>query len=200
MDYQKFFDTGKMLFEHFGWYSLLLVLFTTLIMMPVNLLYKKIMKKESLDRLRKTISCLSVYLISLGLVAFCTGVILKETLTFDYLLTSCTSCGLLSMLLWAVIKFVRDYGLLPLVNVILSNKEAKKWLKEVGISDALVGVINANIKEYMKSKNIVSLDDYVKNELNIANQIRIQLNGFVANEKINEAVNNILQPIKAKLK
>ena len=91
MDYQKFFDTGKMLFEHFGWYSLLLVLATTLIMIPVNLLWKKVMKKESLERLRKTVSCLSVYVIALGLVAFFTGVVLRHELTFGYLLTSCTN-------------------------------------------------------------------------------------------------------------
>lgn len=200
MDYQKFFDTGKMLFEHFGWYSLLLVLATTLLMIPINLLWKKIMKKESLERLRKTVSCLSVYLVALGLVAFFTGVVLKHPLTFGYLLTSCTSCGLLSMLLWAIIKFVRDYGVLPLVNVVLKNKEAKKWLKELGVDKTLISVINAKVEKYLKEKNIVSLDDYINSELTIANQIRIQLNGFVANEKINDVVNNILQPIKAKLK
>lgn len=200
MDYQKFFDTGKMLFEHFGWYSLLLVLGTTLLMIPLNLLYKKIMKKESLGRLRKTISCLSVYLIALGLVAFFTGVVLKHPLTVEYLFTSCTSCGLLSMLLWAIIKFVRDYGVLPLIHLILEHKEANKWLKQIGISNTLLNVINDNVKKYMKDNKIVSLRDYLSQEFNIANQIRTQLNGFVASEKVNEAVNNILQPIKAKLK
>ena len=200
MDYQKFFDTGKMLFEHFGWYSLFLVLGTTLLMIPINLLWKKVMKKESLNRLRKTISCLSVYLVALGLVAFFTGVVLKHPLTLEYLLTSCTSCGLLSMLLWAIIKFVRDYGVLPLINVILAHKEASKWLKELGIDSALVDVINTKVKKYLKENNIVSLQDYIKNEFTIANQIRTQLNGFVANEKINDAIHNILQPIKANLK
>ena len=195
MDYQKFFDTGKMLFEHFGWYSLLLVLATTLIMIPVNL-----MKKESLERLRKTVSCLSVYVIALGLVAFFTGVVLRHELTFGYLLTSCTSCGLLSMLLWAIIKFVRDYGALPLIKIILENKEAKKWIKELGVDSGLINIINTRVEKYLKEKNIVSLNDYIKSELTIANQIRIQLNGFVANEKLNDVVNNILQPIKAKLK
>lgn len=200
MDYQKFFDTGKMLFEHFGLYAILLVLGTTILMIPVNLLYKKLMKKESLDRLRKTISCLSVYAIALGLVAFFTGVVLKEPLTFDYLFTSSMSCGLLSMFLWAVIKFVRDYGFMPIIKVITTNKEAKKWLKELGVSADLVSLVNANIDKYIKENKIKSLDDYLKNEINIATQIRTQINGFVANDKVNEIVKNILQPIKSKLK
>lgn len=200
MDYQKFFDTAKMLFEHCGVYSIILVLSTTILMIPVNMLYKKLMKKESLDRLRKTLSCLSVYLIALGLVAFFTGVVLKKPLTFDYLFTSCMSCGLLSMFVWAVIKFVRDYGWLPVFNAIVKNKEAKKWLKELGVSEALVSLVNTNIDKYIKDNNIKSLDDYLKNEINIATQIRTQINGFVANDKVNEIVKNILQPIKSKLK
>lgn len=198
--FQEFFEAGNMLFEHFGWYSLLLVLGTTLLMIPLNLLLKKIMKKDSLERLRKTTSALCVYAIALGLVAFFTGVVLKEPLTISYLFSSCISCGLLSMLLWAIIKFVRDYGVLPIINVVLSNKEAKKWLKEYGISSALVDLINKKIEDYIKEKKIVSLNDYVNQELNIINQIKTQLNGFVANEKINDVVNNILQPIKDKLK
>lgn len=198
--FQEFCDASKMLFEHFGWYSLLLVLGTTLLMIPLNLLLKKIMKKDSLERLRKTTSALCVYAIAGGLVAFFTGVVLKEPLTISYLFSSCISCGLLSMLLWAIIKFVRDYGVLPIINVVLSNKEAKKWLKEYGISSALVDLINKKIEDYIKEKKIVSLNDYVNQELNIINQIKTQLNGFVANEKINDVVNNILQPIKDKLK
>lgn len=199
-NFQELSDAGKMLFEHFGWYSLLLVLGTTLLMMPINLLYKKIMKKDSLERLRKTISALSVYAIALGLVAFFTGVVLKEPLTISYLLSSSISCGLLSMLLWAIIKFIRDYGVLPIINAILSNKEAKKWLKEYGISSALVDLVNAKVEDFIKEKNIVSLNDYVSQELNIVSQIKTQLNGFVANDKINDVINNILQPIKDKLK
>ena len=120
--------------------------------------------------------------------------------SFEYLFTSCMSCGLLSMLLWAIIKFVRDYGFLPVFNAIVKSKEAKKWLKELGVSEALVSLVNSNIDKYIKDNNIKSLDDYLKNEINIATQIRTQINGFVANDKVNEIVKNILQPIKSKLK
>ena len=200
MDYQKFFDTGKMLFEHFGWYSLLLVLGTTLLMIPLNLLYKKLMKKESLSRLRKTISCLSVYLVALALITFFTGVVLKEPITFGYLFTASMNCGLLSMLLWAIIKFARDYGVLPIVNVVLANKEAKKWLSEVGISSKLVDAITEKVKAYIKEKNIKSLDEYLQKETDIIGQLRLQVAGFVTSENVHKTITNILQPIKDKLK
>lgn len=200
MEYQKIFDNAKLLFEYFGWYSLLLVLGTTLIMIPVNLLYKKIMKKDTLERLRKTLSSITVYIIALGLIALFTHFVIKAPLTFDYLMTSCLSCGLLSMLLWAIIKFVRDYGVLPIINSILKSKEANKWLKEMGLSDKLISIIYSNIDKYCKDTNIVSLDDFIKNEANIINQITTQITGFISNDKINEAVNKISQTIKEKFK
>lgn len=196
----KLLDNGKMLFENFGWFSVLLVLGTTLIMLPINMLYKKLMKKESLQRLRKTISCFSVYVVAFALIALFTSIATNHTITFGYLFSTSINCGLMSMLLWAIIKFARDYGVLPLINIILTNKEAKKWLKELGIDNSLVNLVNKKIEQYIKDKNIVSIEDYIKNEMLIANQVRTQLNGFVANEKINEVVNNILQPIKNKLK
>jgi hypothetical protein len=197
---EKMIEEAKMLFEHFGWYAVLLVLGTTLLMIPINMGYKKLMKKDELNRLRKTMSSVSVFVVAGLLVAFCTGVILREGITLSYLIASSSCCGSLSMVLWAVIKLVRDYGFAPILNAVANSKEAKAWLKELGVSETLVALISKNVGSYMKEKNIASLDEYVKNELVIANQIRVQLNGFVANEKINQVVNNILQPIKAKLK
>lgn len=198
MDYQKFFDTMKMLFEHFGWYSLLLVLATTLIMIPINMLYKKMFKKDNLDRLRKTVSCLSVYLVALGLVAFFTGVVLKETITIDYLVASSMNCGLLSMFLWAVIKFVRDYGVLPVANMVLENKKAKAWLKELGVPEKLVEVLRDEVKGKMGNKP--TLEQYLAKEQELIAHLRLQMSGFLASDKINDAIKNILKPIKDKLK
>lgn len=197
---EKLLEDAKMLFELFGWYAILLVLATTLIMIPINIGYKKLIKKEELSRLRKTISSVSVFVVAGLLLAFCTGVILRQPITLTYLLASSSCCGSLSMTLWAIIKLVRDYGFAPILKAVANSKEAKAWLKELGVSETLVTLISKNVGNYMKEKNIASLDEYVRNELVIANQIRVQLNGFVANEKINQVVNNILQPIKAKLK
>lgn len=199
MDAQKLLDEAKLLFQNFGWFSIVLVLATTLLMIPLNMLYKKIMKNEKIERLRKTISCVSVYLIAMALVAILTAIV-RKPMSFAYLVGGATSCGFLSMVLWAIIKLLRDYGWRPFVKKLATSKEAKKWLKDLGISEGLLDLVNSKLDNFIKEHNIVSLDDYVRNEINMASQIRTQLNGFVANDKINDLVNSILQPVKQKLK
>ena len=104
---------AQLLFSHFGWYSLLLVAGTMLVMIPINILYKHIMKKESLQRLRKTISALSVYLVAMGVVALFTWTVVKQPITFTYLVGACIPCGFLAQVLWTIVKFIRDYGVAP---------------------------------------------------------------------------------------
>lgn len=200
MNYQAIFDNAKLLFEYFSWYSLLLVLGTTLVMIPLNILYKKIMKKDSLSRLRKSISSISVYLVSLGLIALFTGCIIKAPLTFEYLFTASMSCGILSMLLWAVIKFVRDYGFKPILKLIMQNKEARKWIKELGLSNKLINLVFDNIDNYLKDANVSTFEDYMKNETTVINQIKSQITGFVSSDKLNAVVKNMVELIRNKYK
>lgn len=197
---EKLLEDAKMLFELFGWYAILLVLATTLVMIPVNIGYKKLIKKEELSRLRKTISSVSVFVVAGLLVAFCTGVILRQPITLTYLIASGSCCGSLSMTLWAIIKLVRDAGWKPIAKAIANSKEAKAWLVEVGVSSKLVDAVTEKVKAYMKDKNIVSLEDYLQKETDIIGQLRLQVAGFVTSENVHKTIENILQPIKSKLK
>lgn len=197
---EQYLEEAKMLFEHFGWCAIGLVVFTTLLMIPINLLYKKLFKKDSLNRLRKTISSISVFVVAIGVVAFFTGVIIKEPMTWNYLIGASSCCGSLSMVLWALIKLIRDYGLSPILNAIAENKKAKEWIKEVGVSQSLIDAITQKVKIYMKDKNIVSLEDYIQKETDIIGQLRLQVAGFVTSENVHKTITNILQPIKKKLK
>lgn len=195
-----YLDEAKMLFENFGWYSIILVVITTVLMIPINLLYKKLFKKESLVRLRKMISAISVFIVSFGIVALFTGLVLKQPITTTYLLASCSCCGSLSMVLWAIIKLIRDYGLSPILKAISESKKAKEWLKEVGISEKFLVAITEKVRQYLKDKNIISLEDYLHVETDIISQLRLQVAGFVTSENVHKTITNILQPIKDKLK
>ena len=197
---EMYLEEAKLLFENFGWCSICLVLITTCLMIPINVLYKSLFKKESLNRLRKTISSISVFVVAFGVIAFFTGVVLKQPLTMTYLIASCSCCGSLSMVLWAFLKLLRDYGLAPILNAIAESKKAKEWLKEVGISQKLVDAVSEKVKTYMKDKNIVSLEDYIQVETDIIGQLRLQVAGFVTSENVHKTITNILQPIKNKLK
>lgn len=198
MDYKVVFDNCALLFEYFGWYSILLVIGTTGLMIPLNLLYKKIMKKDSLSRLRKVVSALSVYVVALGLVAFFTGVVVKQSITASYLFSAMLPCGLLAQVLWAVIKVIKDYGIAPIVKSIAQSKEAKQWMVDLGINESLVNTIMTRIDNYLSNVNATTFEDVVAQETVIYQDLKNKLAGFVDATKLDEAATKILEQVKSK--
>lgn len=198
MDYKVVFNNCALLFEYFGWYSILLVVGTTGLMIPLNLLYKKIMKKDSLSRLRKVVSALSVYVVALGLVAFFTGVVVKQPITVSYLFSAMLPCGLLAQVLWAVIKVIKDYGIAPIVKSIAQSKEAKKWIVDLGLDESLVNTIMTRIDNYLANANATTFEDVVAQETIIYQDLKNKLAGFIDNSKLDEAATKILEQIKSK--
>lgn len=195
MDMEKIIDNCKLLFNYFGWYSLLLVLGVTLLMIPINMLYKKIMASENLQRLRKIISPITVYAISLGLVSFFTGVVIKAPLTVDYLFGATLPCGLLAMLLWSIIKIIRDYGVAPILKSIANSKEAQKWITDLGLNKSVVDLIVSNVNKYLADTDTKTVEDVIAKTTEIDNLIRQHLSGFVSGDT-DVAVNNILELVK----
>lgn len=198
MDYKIIFDNGTLLFEYFGWYSLLLVLGTTLLMIPINLLYKKIMKAEGIQRLRKTISAITVFGVAMGIVALFTYFFTKQPLTFAYLISATLPCGSLSMLLWAVFKLVRDYGLKPVLKLISQSTEVKKALKDMGVNSKVLNTIYGSAKQLLKDTDCKTLEDVVKQEFALVKDIRTKLNGFVETANLETAVKKIVEDLKSK--
>lgn len=198
MDYKVVFDNCALLFDYFGWYSILLVVATTGIMIPLNMLYKKLMKTESLERLRKIISGLSVYVIALALIAFFTGVVVKEPITAGYLFSAMLPCGLLAQLLWAVIKVVKDYGIEPIIKSIAQSKEAKQWFVSLGLDEGLVDTIMNRIDNYLNNVNASTLNDVVAQETILYQDLKNKLSGFVDNDKINDVATKIIEQVKSK--
>lgn len=198
MDYKVVFDNCALLFDYFGWYSILLVVATTGIMIPINMLYKKLMKTESLERLRKVVSALSVYVVALALIAFFTGVVVKEPITASYLFSAMLPCGLLAQLLWAVIKVIKDYGIEPIIKSIAQSKEAKQWFISLGLDEGLVDTIMTRIDNYLKNVNASTLDDVVAQETILYQDLKNKLAGFVDNDKINDVATKIIEQVKSK--
>lgn len=198
MDYKVVFDNCALLFDYFGWYSILLVVATTGIMIPLNMLYKKLMKTESIERLRKIISGLSVYVIALALIAFFTGVVVKEPITASYLFSAMLPCGFLAQLLWAVIKVIKDYGIEPIIKSIAQSKEAKQWFISLGLDEGLVDTIMTRIDNYLKNVNASTLDDVVAQETILYQDLKNKLAGFVDNDKINDVATKIIEQVKSK--
>ena len=191
------------MFEVFGWYSVLLVLGTTLLMIPVNELYKLIMKKESLQRLRKTISTISVFGVAIGVIALFTAMVTHHPITFNYLLASSLPCGFLAQGLWVIIKLTRDYGwtfvkwlFAKIFKTLASNKAFKKSLINLGINKSIVDVIADEIL----SIKVVDMSAYLKQEGELTAKLRTVLTGFVSAENIGEAVKICLDKVKSTIK
>lgn len=198
MDYKVVFDNCALLFEYFGWYSILLVVATTGIMIPINMLYKKLMKTESLERLRKVVSALSVYVVALALIAFFTGVVVRQPITASYLFSAMLPLGLLAQVLWAIIKVIKDYGIEPILKSITQSKEAKQWFVNLGLDEGLVNTIMTRIDNYLKNVNVSTLDDVVAQETILYQDLKNKLAGFVDNDKIDETATKIIEQFKSK--
>lgn len=196
MNIDTLWQEAQLLFSHFEWYSLLLIAGTMLLMIPINALYKLIMKKDCLQRLRKTVSALSVYLVAMGVIALFTWTVVKEPITFTYLLATCLPCGFLAQVLWATVKFVKDYGVAPILSAIANSKAFSNGLKNLGVDAKIVGVI---VKEVDDTK-IATLEEYAKSELQIATKLRTQLNGFIETSNMEEAIKLCLGKIKDGIK
>lgn len=198
MDYKVVFENCALLFDYFGWYSILLVVATTGIMIPLNLLYKKIMKSEGLSRLRKVVSSLSVYAISLGLIAFFTGVVVKEPITAGYLFSAMLPCGLLAQLLWAIIKVIKDYGIAPILKSMAQSKEFKEWIASLGVDVNIVNSVMNSIDKYLADADVKTLNDFASVEFKINQDLRTKLSGFVDTTNLDSVVSKIMEQVKSK--
>ena len=92
----RMFEEAKLLFTYFGYWTFALILGVFLIMIPIGFAYRKLFKKDSLDRLRKVVSALSVYVISAGLISLFTAFVIKEPLTASYIFNTALPCGFLA--------------------------------------------------------------------------------------------------------
>lgn len=201
MDIDKAVEYSKLLFSSFGWYSVCLVVATTLIMIPVSILLKKIFKSEGTQRLRKTISAIMVYGVALGVVAAVTAIFKLRVITFDYLISTCIPVGLLAMFLWAIIKIVRDYGFKPLLKLITKSKAWKEGIYDLGVDKKVVDLVIKNADEYLKDIDITKAENLLESTTALSRKIAIEINGFVGEEgNVTEITNKLVNAILKKYK
>lgn len=189
-----------LLFNYFGWWSLALIAGVTLVMIPINMLYKKLMKKESLERLRKTVAVLTVYGLALAAVALISIFVFKVEVTVQYLFAGAIACGFCSMTLWFIIKFIRDYGWAA-IKAMMSKTSWKKDLKQCaekyGIPKNLANIVLNTVDEYLDKVDSSKAEAVMAKQGELTTQIRAELSGFVK-ENLTDAVNGIIEVVKTK--
>ena len=200
MEVGEIFESMRLLFDHFSWWSIALVAGVTFIMIPINLLYRKLMATESLARLRKTVAVLTVYALALGAIALFAGVVLKVKLTAEYLVGSTIACGFCSMSLWFIIKIIIDYGWGG-VKALLSKNSWKKSVKEYAtkydVPKSLVNLVLDNVDNFLAKQDSTEAEAVLAKQNELSNKIKTELTGFVEKD-ITEAVSSLFEIIKSK--
>lgn len=185
MGIEEIFRHFGSLFSVFSWWSIAMIAAVVILMIPINMLYKKIMQKESLERLRKIIAFISVYIVSLGVVAGITAIAHGGVeLTFAYLSGSTLALGFCAQFAWEVVKLIRDYGFAKVTKYFSEKVDWKKALKAFGkkynIDTTLTDVIATAIEnKYLDQINADAVKAFAENEATMIVEIQNKLTGFV---------------------
>lgn len=188
----EFLKELELLNQYFGVWAFGIVGLAFLLMIPVNYLSKVLLKSEKMQRLRKTLSAISVYIISMIVVMFFTAVIARKEITLAYVLSTCVPVGFMAQVLWAITKFAKEYGIDTMLEAIAKSNEFKNALIGMGVDKKIVNLIETDIKN-SEYKNI---DEFLKEELEITKKIRTKLNGFIAENELDNAIKLCIKEIK----
>lgn len=163
----------------FGWWSLAIVSAVFLLMLPLNrcicAIFKRIAARlgasDSLERVRKTASSLTVFLLSAAAVAvFCALFLRVHDLVFVFI--NAVPVGVCAMLIRAIYKLIRDNGVMPIVRAIA--RASTKFLSDVPIPHKLKCVISARIKDFLCEGDFTG-----ERESALIASLKKQLDGFV---------------------
>lgn len=201
MEFAELFSNFGGLFKVFSYWSILLIVGVTLVMIPINLLWKKLMKKDKLQRLRKVVSTLSVYVVALAAVAGFTWITSTGSYTFAYLSGATLSLGFCSQFLWMIIKLIRDYGFAKVAVYIAESIDWKKSLKEFGkkfnIDTKITDIIATEIEnKYLADIETDAVKAFAENETAMLSGIQQKLDGFVKTEDLQEVAKGLFEMLR----
>lgn len=197
---EKIIDYVSNLFAIYGWWFVALVMSTFAIMLLVNWLLTKAFSKattDALQRLRKTLSTLCVYVVA-SIVIIVANAIMKHPFDIKFILINCVPVGALSMVVWAVVKVVRDLGFSKLIELIAKSNTIKSMLKKLPIDTEIATTIyNKLLKSIEESKgdNAQIVEQKEHELLDMASSM---LNGFISAENISTIAQGIVDALKVK--
>lgn len=200
MEFSEIFRNFGSLFETFKYFSILLILGVTAVMIPVNMLWKKIMTKDSLERLRKTVSGLSVYAISAIAVSIFT-LFTHTKITFTYVSSATISLGICAQFLWFCIKIIRDYGFSKFIKWLSEKVAWKKALKLFGekynidtkITDIIATEIENNYLDKINADAVTAFEEYGSEMVKTMYE---KLKGFVKDEDLSDVALGLFGMLK----
>lgn len=200
MEFTELFRNFGSLFETFQWWSLLLIVGVVTIMVPINILLKKVMKDEKIARLRKITAFISVYIVSIAVVALFTAVATSTAITATYLFGAALALGFCSQFVWEIVKIIRDYGFKKFIVWLSRKIDEEKLIKKIAtkysIDEKLVKGLVAEAKNQIKDIDTSEIDRVFKEDTEFMTSIKQRLESVVYAENLNEALNEVITIVK----
>lgn len=200
MEFTELFRNFGSLFETFQWWSILLIAGVVGIMIPINMLLKKLMKDENIARLRKIIAFLSVYVVSIGVVALFTAVATGTQITALYLFGASFALGFCAQFTWEIIKVIRDYGFKKFLVWASRKIDEDKLIKQIsvkyGIDKKLVKELIAKAKEQIKDIDTAEIDRVFAEDTEFMIALKQRLESIIYADNLQNALTEIVNVIK----
>lgn len=198
----KIIEYALQIYTVYGYWCIAIVLATFAIMCVVNFALTKAFSKcqnTALVRLRKTLSSVLVFVVA-GLSLTIANLILKYKLDFKFIALNSVPVAGLSMILWAVVKVVRDMGIKPILEAIANSKTARNILKQIPLDKKLVNAVFDNLVSHIESSNGDNAEIVAKKQAELKSMAQTLLNGFVETEKLSTISAQFVEALKLKFK
>lgn len=201
MELAELFRHFGCLFETFHWWSLLLIAGVIAIMIPVNMLWKKLMNKEGMARLRKIIAFISVYVVATGVVTLFTAVATELTITASYLLGSALALGFCAQFGWEIVKLIRDYGFKKFISWIAQKIDADKIASQIAtkynVDKSLIKTLISETKSKL-NENTDELEKAFAEDTQILSELHNRLATIVDANNVEAAAKEVFELITKK--
>lgn len=188
------------LFTSFGYWFIALVFANFLIMLPIAWGLSKAFAKSKSDvanRLRKLLTSLSVFVVAGGCItALCA--ILHKPLDFHFILVNVIPCGGCAMLIWSVVKIIRDFGFKALLELIANSNTVKKLLKQIPVDKDIKNAVYTQLCDLVKNSDGENAKLVVEKSLELTTRAEQMLQGFVENPK--EVAKKFVEVLQLKFK
>lgn len=197
---EKIIEYVMNLFTLYGWWFIALVGATFGIMLLVNWGIKKAFSKatsEQAQRIRKVVSSLCVYIVA-GIVIVIANLIAKHSFDFNFVLVNCIPVGALAMVVWAIVKVVRDLGFSKLIELIAKSNTIKSMLKKLPIDTEIATTIYNKLLKSIEESKGDNAQIVEQKEYELLDMASSMLNGFISAENISTIAQGIVDALKVK--
>lgn len=197
---EKIIEYVMNLFTLYGWWFIALVGATFGIMLLVNWGIKKAFSKatsEQAQRIRKVVSSLCVYIVA-GIVIVIANLIAKHSFDFNFVLVNCIPVGALAMVVWAIVKVVRDLGFSKLIELIAKSKTIKNLLAKLPIDKEVANTIYDKLIDAIDESKGDNAEIVATKETELLSMASSMLSGFVDAEQISTTAQGIVDALKIK--